>query len=263
MFAVVCVCLGLAGGSPEAQTPQRSCFLLTELGGGQVVRRPVDACQIHVTPASTFKVPHAIAALDAGAVTGPDEVMRFPGGDEWPASSRRDHTLASAMRHSVLWYFQAIAERLGMEREKAYVRKFRYGDMDVSGELTRFWIGGSLQITPLEQQEFWLQLYRNQLPVSARAVDQVKAMLVQPNGRIVNAAGEQPFGGRWPETTIVSAKTGSATDRSGQGVRWLAGHVKTRNRSFVFVSCVIGPRDVAANAAIDLAARSLRTAGVL
>ena len=261
MFAVVCVCLGLAGGSREQQTSQRSCFLLTELGGGQVVRRPVDACQIHVTPASTFKVPHAIAALDSGVVTGPDERMKFPGG-EWPESARRDHTLATAVRHSVLWYFQAIAERLGLEREKDYVRKFRYGNLEVSGELTRFWIGGSLQITPLEQQEFWLRFYRNQLPVSAHAADQVKAMLIQPNGHIVNAAGEQPFGGRWPETTIVSAKTGSATDRSGQAVRWLAGHVKTSNRSFVFVSCVIGPRDVAANAAIDLAARSLRTARV-
>jgi beta-lactamase class D len=39
--------------------------------------------------------------------------------------------------------------------------------------------------------------------------------------------------------------------------------VKQGNRSFVFVSCVIGPPDLSANAAIDLAARSLREEGVI
>jgi beta-lactamase class D len=241
----------------------KSCFLLFEIGAGQVLRRPADACRTRVTPASTFKVPHALAALDAGVVSGPDELMPFAGGDEWPVSARRDHTLASAMRHSVLWYFQRIAERLGPARETAYLQKFGYGNMDATSELTRFWIGGSLRVSPEEQQAFWLKLYRNQLPVSARSVEQVKAMLIQPTGVIVNAAGEQSFGGPWPQTTTVSAKTGSASDRSGHVVRWLAGHVKKGSRTFVFVSCVIGTRDVAANAAIDLAARSLREAGVL
>ena len=37
--------------------------------------------------------------------------------------------------------------------------------------------------------------------------------------------------------------------------------MKKGNRSFVFISCVIGAGDLAANAAIDLAARSLRDAG--
>ena len=241
-----------------------SCFLLFEMGVGQVLRRPAEACRTRVTPASTFKVPHALAALDAGVVSGPDEKMTFKdAGGQSAESARRDHTLASAMRHSVLWYFQRIAERLGSGREAAYLQKFAYGNMDATSELTRFWIGGSLQVSPEEQQTFWLKLYRNELPISARAVEQVKAMLIQPTGVVVNAAGEQPFGGRWPDTTTVSAKTGSATDRSGRAVRWLAGHVKKGNRSFVFISCVIGTRDVAANAAIDLAARSLRDAGVL
>ncbi|HEY7475557.1 MAG TPA: penicillin-binding transpeptidase domain-containing protein, partial [Vicinamibacterales bacterium] len=111
-----------------------------------------------------------------------------------------------------------------------------------------FWIGGSLQISPEEQLAFWLKLYRDELPVSARAVEPLRTMLVQPAGVVVNAAGEQPFSPPWRANTIVSAKTGSATDRSGQAARWLVGHVKQGNRSFVFVSCVIGPPDLSANA---------------
>jgi beta-lactamase class D len=62
---------------------------------------------------------------------------------------------------------------------------------------------------------------------------------------------------------VVSAKTGSAIDRSGRAARWLAGHVKKAGRDYIFVSCVIGPRNVESNAAITLAARSLRAAGVM
>ena len=46
-------------------------------------------------------------------------------------------------------------------------------------------------------------------------------------------------------------------------MRWLNGHVETHGRAFVFVSCVIGPKDIEANAAIDLAARALRSSHVL
>ena len=242
----------------------RQCFLLFEVGVGQVRRRPADACQTRITPASTFKVPHALAALDAGVISGPDEQLPFvDDGREYFESSRRPHTLATAIRHSVLWYFQRIAERLGPDREAAYLRKFGFGNMDSTSGLTSFWIGGSLQVSPEEQLAFWLKLYRNELPASARAVEQVKAMLVQPAGVVVNAAGEQPFARPWRANTSVSAKTGSATDRSGQAARWLVGYVKQGNRSFVFVSCVIGPPDLGSSAAIELAARSLREEGVI
>jgi len=260
--AILIACSSLyASQAPPVKT--RGCFLLFEIGVGQVRERPADACRERVTPASTFKVPHALAALDSGVITGPDETLRYVPGGEWPESAQRDHTLASAIRHSVLWYFQRVAERLGPAREAAYLKKLAYGNMDATSGLTSFWIGGSLQISPREQQTFWLKLYQNQLPLAGRATDLVKSMLVQPAGFVVNAAGQQPFAPPWPANTVVSAKTGSAVDRSGARVRWLAGHVKRDARSFIFVSCVIGPPDLTANAAIDLAARSLRESGVL
>ena len=135
--------------------------------------------------------------------------------------------------------------------------------MDSSSGLTSFWIGGSLQVTPEEQQAFWIRLYENRLPIAPAVVAAVKHMLVQPSGVVVNAVGEQRFGEPWPARVVVSAKTGSATDRSGRGVRWLNGHVETNGRAFVFVSCVIGPKDLDANAAIDLAASGLRSSHVL
>jgi len=87
--------------------------------------------------------------------------------------------------------------------------------------------------------------------VKREAMRAVREMLVQPKGMVVNATGERPFGVHWPEGTVLGAKTGSASDRSGCQVRWLVGHVGRRDRSWIFVSCVIGRADLAADALVD------------
>lgn len=91
--------------------------------------------------------------------------------------------------------------------------------MDSSSGLTTFWLGGSLLISPEEQQAFWVRLFEGRLAIAPAAVDTVKRLLQEPPGKVVNAAGEQPFAEPWPAGTVVQAKTGSSTDRSGRGVR--------------------------------------------
>ncbi|HWW85887.1 MAG TPA: penicillin-binding transpeptidase domain-containing protein [Vicinamibacterales bacterium] len=248
---------------PTSATTTSSCFLLTELGKGEIRHEPSNACSSRITPASTFKVPHALAALDSGVISGPDEKMTYDGTGDWPETSRRDHTLATAIRYSVVWYFQQIARRLGPEREAEYLHRLSFGNMDSSSGLTTFWIGGSLLVTPEEEQTFWIRLYESRLPLSRRAIEQVKQMLVEPPGTVVNAQGEQPFDQPWPADAVVSAKPGSATDRSGRAARWLVGHVSRGQHAYVFVSCVIGDTSLDRNAAIELAARALREEHVL
>jgi len=239
-----------------------SCFLLYEVGVGEVRRQPAATCTVRVTPASTFKIPHSLAALDAGVVAGADTKFAYDGSPVSQASWRRDHTLATAMRDSVVWYFQRIAQRLGAAREREYLRIFDYGNHDSSSGLTTFWLGESLQISPEEQLRFLQKLYADQLPVSPRARQIVLEILKQPSGVVVNATGEHRFDAPWPPDAVVSAKTGSATDRTGADVRWIVGHVARGSRSWIFVSDVVGA-DVDAMAAVDLAATALRETGVL
>jgi beta-lactamase class D len=255
----------------ESSTLQRApttglaeCFLLFEIGVGPVRRNPDAACGTRLSPASTFKIPHALAALDAGVVSGPNHTFKWDGVPRAYESWRRDHTLASAMHNSVLWYFQRIAEKLGMTRERDYLRRFNYGNMDPSSGLTTFWLGGSLLISPDEQLRFLRRLYVDALPVSLRTITTVKRILVQPRDVIVNATGQHPFAAPWPADAIVSAKTGSATDRQGKAVRWIVGHVRRAPRAWLFVSAVTGgDDDVPALAAVDLAAKALSDQHVL
>jgi beta-lactamase class D len=210
-----------------------------------------------VSPASTFKIPHALAALDSGVLAGPNVVFPYDGNPDEPDVWKRDQTLATAMRYSVVWYFQRLASLLGPAREREYLSRFDYGNQDSSSGL--FWLDESLRISPDAQERFLVSLYEGRLPVSKEAMRTVREILVQPPGVVVNAMGEHPFDNPWPEGAVVSAKTGR-----GALVSWLVGHVQRKDRAWVFVSCVVGPQTPdGVSAAIGLAASSLRAAKVL
>jgi beta-lactamase class D len=240
-----------------AALPPSSCFLLNELGVGEVRRLPSEGCSTRVTPASTFKIPHALAALDSGILAGANVTFGYDGATDVPETWKRDHTLATAMRYSVVWYFQRVAKMLGPDREREYLVKLDYGNQDSSSSLTTFWLNESLKISPDEQERFLVRLYTDALPVSNEAMRTVREILVQPSGVVVNAWGEHPFDAPWPEGTVVSAKTGLWDD-----VHWLVGHVERGGRGWIFVSGVVGA-GLDRLAAIELAAKSLRAEHVL
>jgi beta-lactamase class D len=248
---------------PPAMPNGGSCFLLLDAKTGDLKRIPDDVCSTRLPPASTFKIPHAIAALDSRVIKSADEVVAYDGSPQENEAWRRSHTLASAVRYSVVWYFQEIARRLGMSREAFYLRRFRYGNADPSSDLTTFWLGGSLRISPIEQMTFLQRLYSNKLPVSNNTMRIVREILVQPQGVVVNATGEHEFDAPWPRGPAVSAKTGSAPSHPNRAARWIVGRVERDRHAWLFVSSVTGPSDLDVMAAIDLAALSLRNAGVL
>jgi beta-lactamase class D len=250
------------GGLPPTPAT-RSCFLLYEVGNGEVRRNPSTVCAARMSPQSTFKIPHALAGLDAGVLPGADATYRYDGTPQPFASWRRDHTLASALRNSVVWYFQRLASQLGPARERDYLRRFEYGNGDSSSGLTAFWLGGSLEISADEQMRFLRRLYADELPISHAAMTTVKRLLVLPGGWVTIAAGEHAFAAPWPSGAIVSAKTGSGDNRDGHQVRWIVGHVARGDRSWIFVSSLVGGDDTPALAAVDQAARALREEGVL
>lgn len=242
-----------------ASAPE-SCFLLYDERENRALEEPSETCAVRTTPASTFKIPHALAALDAGVVDGPHEVLLYDGAPVSLERWKHDHDLASAMRDSVVWYFQRLAERLGIERERHYLKAFAYGNQDASGPLTSFWLGESLLISPQEQLDFLRRFFEGRLPVREEAARVVREILVQPQGHVVNALGEHPLAAPWPEGTIVYAKTGSG-DAEGRPVRWLVGRVERGDREWIFVSRVVGSDDPLA--AVTLAAARLRALKVL
>lgn len=110
-------------------------------------------------PYSSFKIPHTLIALETGAVKSIDERIKWdqvkhPAKSFWPATWKQSHTLASAFKHSVVWYYQELVPRIKPIQYKEWLTKFHYGNQVFTPGSDEFWLNGELKISPLEQIEF-------------------------------------------------------------------------------------------------------------
>ena len=100
-------------------------------------------------PASTFKIPNSIIALETGVVEDPDkDVFKWDGVTRSIEAWNKDHTLRSAIAVSAVPVYQEIARRIGAERMQKYVDLFDYGNRDIGGGIDQFWLTGNLRIDP-------------------------------------------------------------------------------------------------------------------
>ena len=217
------------------------CFTMVELGTGETVEYGGDECDVRTTPASTFKIPNALIAIDTGVVQDESTVFRWDGKERWRATWNRDHTLATSMWHSTVWYFQRIAEQVGEPRYRTYLSAFRYGNADPSGDVTMFWLNGTLQISPREERRFLAALYENKLPVTPRATTIVKRILELRGDAAEHVRDRHPFIDSIPAGVLLSGKTGSDAPDEGPPrplgvVGWFVGALETEGRTWVFAT---------------------------
>lgn len=199
---------------------QRGCFLLEEVGGATAVSWGGPECERALSPCSTFKIPHSLIALDAGVVRA-DTVLPWDGSPQPFAPWRRDHTLRSAFEHSVVWYYQEVASRLGLDRLRAGLRSIDYGPISEGADPTGFWLGGQqLLVTPAQQLRLVRELVGGELPFSPAAQATVLSWMSAPDG----AGGT--FGG----------KTGTCLVDGRPGLGWYVGQARRGGRQVVFVT---------------------------
>jgi beta-lactamase class D len=198
----------------------------------------VTACATRLSPASTFKIPHALVALETGVIQ-PDTIERWdgtrhPGQPSWD----RDHTVLTAMRPSVLWFFQRIAPRVGASRMHDWLVRLRYGNADTSGDVTFYWLNGVLRISADEQVAFLRQFYLGTLPISADRQRIIRDALNQQRGTVQNSRGVHELPAEWPDDVRLNSKTGATTTAHGQSVSWLVGALTVAGRDHAFASAV-------------------------
>jgi beta-lactamase class D len=176
-------------------------------------------------PASTFKVPHALFALDAGVVEDEFQIFKWDGVKRPISAWNRDQNLRSSMRHSAVWLYQQWAREIGEEQRRAYLRQIDYGNANPGGGVDRFWLDGDLRISAMEQIGFLQKLYRNNLPFAEAHQRLVKDVMV-------NEAG-----GDW----ILRAKTGWSI-RTNPNIGWWVGWVERPNGPVFFALNIDMPK---------------------
>lgn len=134
------------------------------------------------SPASTFKVPHSLFALDAGILRDECQVIPWDGIKRSIEAWNEDQNLRSAMQNSTVWVYEGFARQLGDQREADYMQKIGYSNASTAGAKP-FWIEGELAISANEQISFLRRLYRNALPFRVEHQRLVKDAMVTEAGR--------------------------------------------------------------------------------
>lgn len=170
-------------------------------------------------PASTFKIPNTLIALEEGAVKNEKEVIKWDGKDKGFDAWNRDQTIETAFPVSCVWFYQELAQRVGNQKYLAHLRKLGYGNEKTGPDVTSFWLEGDLKISAKEQISFLKKLYAESLPYSKGTVKLLKKIMIVEET---------------PQCTI-RAKTGWAM-RTDPQQGWYVGYVETKGHIWFFAT---------------------------
>lgn len=170
-------------------------------------------------PASTFKIPNTLIALDEGVIADEKEVIKWDGKDRgWPAWNK-DQSLETAFPVSCVWFYQELARRVGNDRYLFHFKRLDYGNSQTGPDVTTFWLNGDLKISAEEQIAFLKRLYNEELPYKRHHIQLLKKIMIVEET---------------PDYT-VRAKTGWAMRISHQH-GWYIGYVETKGQVWFFAT---------------------------
>ena len=149
-------------------------FVLYDLKKDTWKIHDMERATLRVSPNSTYKIYNALFGLEKDIITPENSFIKWNGipypFEAWNA----DETLPSAMNASVNWYFGYIDEQLGETSVQEYLHKIGYGNEDLSGNFSSYWMESSLKISPIEQIELLTRVQNQNLGFTPENVKAVK-----------------------------------------------------------------------------------------
>ncbi len=150
-----------------------------------------------VIPASTFKIPNSIIALETGVIESDSTVFKWNGEKRRFKKWEQDLTLKKAFHVSCVPCYQEIARKVGVKRMKSYLKKLNYKGM-VFDTLTidNFWLEGKSRISQMQQIDFLKRLYFSELPISKRTENIIKDIMKIEETSAYTLSGKSGWGMR-------------------------------------------------------------------
>ena len=170
-------------------------------------------------PASTFKIPNSMFALETGVVKDEEEMFKWDGKKKFLKIWERDHNLRSGIKNSVVWLYQKIARDIGEEQMQQLVNSIDYGNQNIGGGIDRFWLDGDIRITPMQQIELLKKIHLETLPFSKRTMTIFKDIMTLKK----------------TDDYIYRGKTGWDA-ASTPNIGWFVGYVERNDNAYFFVN---------------------------
>ena len=212
------------------------CFVLYDLQKDTWKIHDIKRATLRVAPNSTYKIYNALFGLENGIITPENSLIDWNGNtypfEVWNA----DQTLSSAMSASVNWYFEYIDEQLGRTSVQEYLHKMGYGNEDLSGDFSSYWMESSLKISPIEQVELLTRLQNRNLEFAPKNVKAVK------NAIHISSSSFGDFYG----------KTGTGRVNGEDVNGWFIGFVESQNNTYFFATNIQSEQRATGSKASDI-----------
>lgn len=197
----------------------RGCILIYDKNENQYIVYNRTQSETRISPASTFKIYNSLIALETEVASDQNFLIEWDGTVYGYKPWNKNHTLKSAVHDSVVWYFAAIAQRIGDARMHQYLDKLNYGNKNMDSGIEPFWLNGGLKISAQEQVELLVKLYQLGLPFSERSQKIVKDMIILESNTVYSLSG----------------KTGLYLD-GDKYVGWFVGYIEANNNVYFFAT---------------------------
>lgn len=196
----------------------------------------MDYATLQVAPNSTYKIYDALFGLEEGIITPEDSLIAW-NGENYPFEAwNADQTLQSAMSASVNWYFQSVDEQLGAADLSKYIQKIGYGNENMSGDFSSYWMESSLKISPIEQVELLTKLHNNSFDFSPENINAVKDAI-----RLSSSDAGTLYG-----------KTGTGRVDGKDVNGWFIGYIETADNTYFFAVNIGADGDATGSAATEI-----------
>ncbi|ENZ31088.1 hypothetical protein HMPREF1084_03146 [Clostridium butyricum 60E.3] len=195
-------------------------FVLYDLENDAWSIHDVEHATLRVAPNSTYKIYAALFGLEEGVISSENTFIAWDGKNYPFDTWNNDQTLQSAMSNSVNWYFQSLNEQLGAPSVNKYIQQIKYGNENMSGDFSSYWMESSLKISPIEQVELLTKLQNNSFSFAPENINAVKDSIC------ISSSDAGSFYG----------KTGTGRV-NGQDVNgWFIGYIETAENTYFFAT---------------------------
>ena len=211
-------------------------FVLYDLENDAWSIHDMEHATLRVAPNSTYKIYDALFGLEEEIITPENSFIAW-NGETYPFEAwNADQTLQSAMNSSVNWYFESVDEQLGAANISNYIEEIGYGNENISGDFSTYWMESSLKISPIEQVELLTRLQNNSLGFAPENINAVKDAIC------LSSSDAGTFYG----------KTGTGRV-DGQDVNgWFIGYIETVDNTYFFATNIGADSDATGGNATEI-----------
>ena len=211
-------------------------FVLYDLENDAWSIHDMEHATLRVAPNSTYKIYDALFGLEEEIITPENSFIAW-NGETYPFEAwNADQTLQSAMNSSVNWYFESVDEQLGAANISNYIQEIGYGNENISGDFSTYWMESSLKISPIEQVELLTQLQNNNFGFAPENINAVKDSIC------LSSSDAGTFYG----------KTGTGRV-DGQDVNgWFIGYIETVDNTYFFATNIGADSDATGGNATEI-----------